>query len=198
MGVCRMLTGLQEVEARGDRGCLTGKRELCAARTACIDPVYVAQHITQDLICAFPITNALANVNRTDSIAGCQRTIGIALTEKRRCSGMGLTERHWFEDEEPELTESQLEDILWENNQIFERGYQKGFSDGKAVILLEQEPVKPADHGAWGGKKCGECGTIFDFCVREDTTVRIGTGYGYVHNRVRYCPWCGRRIKWQD
>ena len=53
---------------------------------------------------------------------------------------MGLTERHWFEDEEPELTENQLEDILWENNKIFERGYQKGFSDGKSAILREHEP----------------------------------------------------------
>lgn len=53
---------------------------------------------------------------------------------------MGLTERHWFEDEKPELTEKQLEDILWENNKIFERGYQKGFSDGKSAILREQEP----------------------------------------------------------
>ena len=53
---------------------------------------------------------------------------------------MGLTERHWFEDEKPELTEKQLEDILWENNKIFERGYQKGFSDGKSAMLREQEP----------------------------------------------------------
>ena len=61
---------------------------------------------------------------------------------------MGLTEGHWFEDEEPELTEKQLEDLLWENNKIFERGYQKGFSDGKSAVLQEQKPVEPL-HNAW-------------------------------------------------
>ncbi len=76
---------------------------------------------------------------------------------------MGLTERHWFEDEEPELTEKQLEDMLWENNKIFERGYQKGFSDGKSALLREQEPARvttrriPANGGSivW---TCGKCG----------------------------------------
>lgn len=36
---------------------------------------------------------------------------------------MGLTERHWFENEEPKLTEQQLEDIVYENKKAYERGY---------------------------------------------------------------------------
>ena len=98
---------------------------------------------------------------------------------------MGLTERHWFEDEEPELTENQLEDILWENNKIFERGYQKGFSDGKLAILREQEPVKPrfremALLGSWDKVAfCGGCGCTL--------------GYS-----ARYCPNCGRPVEWED
>jgi len=35
---------------------------------------------------------------------------------------MGLTERHWFEDEEPELTEQQLEDIIYENKKAYDSG----------------------------------------------------------------------------
>lgn len=99
---------------------------------------------------------------------------------------MGLTERHWFEDEEPELTENQLEDILWENNKIFERGYQKGFSDGKSAILREQEPVKP--ERVLGVLPdwycCGVCGANM-----------LDTGDGY---RPKYCPQCGRKVKWDE
>lgn len=91
---------------------------------------------------------------------------------------MGLTERHWFEDEEPELTESQLEDILWENNKIFERGYQKGFSDGKLAILRAQEPVQPKE--------------------QEETRVWTVCGNCSQHliSKWLWCPWCGRAVKW--
>ena len=41
---------------------------------------------------------------------------------------MGLTERHWFENEEPELTERQLEDIVYENKRAYDSGYAKGYS----------------------------------------------------------------------
>ena len=96
---------------------------------------------------------------------------------------MGLTERHWFEDEEPELTENQLEDILWENNKIFERGYQKGFSDGELAILKKQEPVTPRWTHPTVDKSvmmCGNCG------------LEIPLG------RPNYCPWCGRKVKWNE
>ena len=46
---------------------------------------------------------------------------------------MGLTERHWFEDEEPELTERQLEDIVYENKKAYDNGYVKGFHDAKTL-----------------------------------------------------------------
>lgn len=47
---------------------------------------------------------------------------------------MGLTERHWFEDEEPELTEYQLEDIVREIKRAYESGYQKGYNDALKEI----------------------------------------------------------------
>ena len=53
---------------------------------------------------------------------------------------MGLTERHWFEDEEPELTERQLEDIVYENKKAYDNGYIKGFNDamqGKQELMYE-------------------------------------------------------------
>lgn len=53
---------------------------------------------------------------------------------------MGLTERHWFEDEEPELTEQQLEDIVYENKKAYNNGYVKGFNDamqGKRELMYE-------------------------------------------------------------
>ena len=53
---------------------------------------------------------------------------------------MGITERHWFEDEEPELTERQLEDIVYENKKAYDNGYVKGFNDamqGKQELMYE-------------------------------------------------------------
>lgn len=53
---------------------------------------------------------------------------------------MGITERHWFEDEEPELTERQLEDIVYENKKAYDNGYIKGFNDamqGKQELMYE-------------------------------------------------------------
>ena len=46
---------------------------------------------------------------------------------------MGITERHWFEDEEPELTDRQLEDIVYENKKAYDNGYVKGFHDAKTL-----------------------------------------------------------------
>lgn len=43
---------------------------------------------------------------------------------------MGLTERHWFESEEPELTDQQLEDAVSIQDRAYRRGYHKGYSDG--------------------------------------------------------------------
>ena len=34
---------------------------------------------------------------------------------------MGLTERHWFEDEEPKLTDEQLEDIVYEKKKVHDQ-----------------------------------------------------------------------------
>ena len=43
---------------------------------------------------------------------------------------MGITERHWFEDEEPELTERQLVDAVAERDIFYKQGYTKGYLDG--------------------------------------------------------------------
>lgn len=104
---------------------------------------------------------------------------------------MGLTERHWFEDEEPELTENQLEDILWENNKIFERGYQKGFSDGKSAILREQEVGKwiklqgmapPEYHGH---KICSVCESFAPYDPIHPWREMLSP----------YCPGCGAKME---
>ena len=46
---------------------------------------------------------------------------------------MGITERHWFENEEPELTDRQLEDMVYENKKAYDSGYVKGFHDAKTL-----------------------------------------------------------------
>ena len=56
---------------------------------------------------------------------------------------MGITERHWFEDEEPELTEQQLEDIVAEN----QRNYKKGYADAmKNAVPLDKLCEWLAEH----------------------------------------------------
>ena len=62
---------------------------------------------------------------------------------------MGLTERHWFEDEEPELTERQLEDIVSMQDIAYKRGYNKGYSDRNKEIVR----CKDCEHG-----EPGDCG----------------------------------------
>jgi len=52
---------------------------------------------------------------------------------------MGLTERHWFENEEPELTDRQLEDIAYENEKAYNSGYVKGFHDAKTLVVRCKE-----------------------------------------------------------
>ena len=66
---------------------------------------------------------------------------------------MGITERHWFEDEEPELTDRQLEDAISIQDRVYRRGYYKGYSDGtKEVFRLQtllkerEERIKLLEH----------------------------------------------------
>lgn len=49
---------------------------------------------------------------------------------------MGLTERHWFENDDPKLTDRQLEDIIYENKRAYDSGYVKGYSDRCNEIVL--------------------------------------------------------------
>lgn len=77
---------------------------------------------------------------------------------------MGLTERHWFENDEPELTERQLEDIVYENKKAYEEGYKKGYSD------RDKEIVRCKDckyHDKEDGKNFCDCGNRPDdwFCA---------------------------------
>ena len=103
---------------------------------------------------------------------------------------MGLTERHWFEDEEPELTENQLEDILWENNKAFERGYQKGFLDGQSAILRKQEAVEPTkvEMGNRTDYFCRNCATKVGMLFSNEDVWRF---------HYNSCPYCGRKVKWE-
>lgn len=90
---------------------------------------------------------------------------------------MGLTERHWFEDEEPELTENQLEDILLERDKAYKKGYEKGYHDGY-YMLDKQNSIKP--------KKIK--GAIICNCGRCKHIISPGTNY---------CPACGFAIDWE-
>ena len=87
---------------------------------------------------------------------------------------MGLTERHYFEDEEPELTEQQLEDSIDE----LQKAYMKGFSDcwhqqqlnskSVAKLLCCPDCGKPYsvyfDNGFpyYGCEACSKSDTSFD------------------------------------
>ena len=90
---------------------------------------------------------------------------------------MGLTERHWFEDEEPELTEQQLEDVISMQDKAYRQGYQKGYSDSakeQEAVEQKQKNISPNDIDWF----CGNCG----HCVRR---------------LDNYCSRCGRKVKWE-
>ena len=53
---------------------------------------------------------------------------------------MGLTERHWFENEEPELTDRQLEDIVYENKKAYEEIKGRVMSDAESMGMLFDDP----------------------------------------------------------
>ena len=94
---------------------------------------------------------------------------------------MGLTERHWFEDEEPELTENQIEDMLWERDKAYQAGYKKGLMDGSITASQAQKPVQAIQREImhmlfWC---CGSCG------------VAITEG-------DKFCRNCGKAVKWND
>ena len=64
---------------------------------------------------------------------------------------MGITERHWFEDEEPELTERQLEDIVYENKKAYDNGYIKGYSDrDKEIVRCKDCKHWESEDGKYG------------------------------------------------
>ena len=48
---------------------------------------------------------------------------------------MGLTERHWFEEEDT-LNERQLEDEIEYGEARYQAGYKKGYADALASIQL--------------------------------------------------------------
>lgn len=86
---------------------------------------------------------------------------------------MGLTERHWFEDEEPRLTERQLEDMISATNDA----YKKGFSDGQCAKFTQYEsaPVQKIQLWHWC---CGTCKTA-------------------VTEGDKFCRECGKKLKWE-
>lgn len=95
---------------------------------------------------------------------------------------MGLTERHWFENEEPELTERQLEDIVYENKRAYDSGYVKGFHDAKTMEEQRKGHWIVLEYCANEGIYCSECHTkIFDFITKPKKKLS------------QYCPHCGSR-----
>lgn len=118
---------------------------------------------------------------------------------------MGLTEGHWFEDEEPELTERQLEEAVYIQDNIYKRGYHKGYSDGakeqkekyeKEVFRLrarlkEQEPKEPPliIRSLYRDKLYGYVAE----CPECDTTWIM-----YFDSEIRYCPGCGKEVEWEE
>ena len=94
---------------------------------------------------------------------------------------MGLTERHWFENEEPELTDRQLEDAVSIQDRVYRRGYHKGYSDG----VKEQEAVKPLPQKSNGW-------------VRTIKLWYCGSCHSKISRRTsKYCPNCGKPILWE-
>lgn len=92
---------------------------------------------------------------------------------------MGLTEGHWFEDEDI-LNERQLENEIEYDERRYQAGYEKGYADA-LELLKEQEPIEPKrtvdEHGQI--LKCGNCGAWFEVQFQK------------------YCHECGRKVKWK-
>ena len=85
---------------------------------------------------------------------------------------MGLTERHWFEDEEPELTESQLEDAIDELG----KAYRKGYDDCK-------------------NKECPRWISVSDMLPEEDKDVLVCLlGEMHVASYTKEPPYAGFHI----
>ena len=79
---------------------------------------------------------------------------------------MGITERHWFENEEPELTERQLQDIVYETKKAYDSGYVKGFHDAlkeHPQIVRCKDCVCYKDCIFWNGShaKCCEKHSLY-------------------------------------
>ena len=85
---------------------------------------------------------------------------------------MGITERHWFEDEEPELTDRQLEDIVYENKKAYDNGYVKGFHDA-----LKEHPqivrCKDCKYGYCINPSCDEKEKIYECMKYPIANLRI-------------------------
>ena len=102
---------------------------------------------------------------------------------------MGLTERHWFEDEEPTLTDRQLEDIVYENKKAYDSGYVKGFHDAKA---LEKNQIT---NGEWKFIFYNPNYSPFD---GSPDKIYKCTNCGYTTgSTTEYCPMCGCKNKSQ-
>ena len=107
---------------------------------------------------------------------------------------MGLTESHWFENEEPELTERQLEDIISMQERFYRLGYQKGYSDG-----TKKQEIKPYKFKRVQATYIGmnfETGELNHYYVYEcphcgdEVTKSMAQEW-------KYCPKCGNPVKWE-
>lgn len=91
---------------------------------------------------------------------------------------MGLTERHWFEnDDVPENYEWVLEDAVHNSRTNDKEDIQKIIA-----MLKKRESVRPI----WlqGKAYCGSCGHGFP---RKSAD-----------KEINYCSFCGQAVKWSD
>lgn len=101
---------------------------------------------------------------------------------------MGLTERHWFENEDvPENYEWALEDAVSIQDEAYRKGYHKGYSDG----TKEQEPITPIfvenPYTHLPVSYCPQC--------REPINEYI---VGNPYKMTKFCHYCGKAVKWGE
>lgn len=90
---------------------------------------------------------------------------------------MGLTERHFFEDEEPELTENQLEDVLLERD----KAYKKGYADA----MKNAVPLDKLCEFLAGNAFAFECEDCEEYCkALLDCEHEVGSDQEYWKNKL--------------
>lgn len=97
---------------------------------------------------------------------------------------MGLTERHWFEEEDI-LNERQLENEVEYGERRYQAGYKKGYADALASWPRECVRQETALEKDGHHIRCVKCNSYW--CITDCE----GNAFP-----INYCPECGRKVKW--